>query len=117
VYAGLLCVRDPVAMVGKLYARTRPGGAMLVQDYDCRPMSIVPRLATWDEFERVFYEVCEKAGRDVRIGQKPPLHFAAVEVGEPDGTDVAGLLQPLAEIRECSRPSTRACCRRHSGLA
>ena len=100
VYARLLLlhVRDPVAMARKLYAWARPGGVLLVQDYDCRPMSIVPRLATWDEFERVFYGVPEKAGRGLRIGQKLPLHFAAAGVGEPDGTDVAGLLLPLAEI-------------------
>jgi ubiquinone/menaquinone biosynthesis C-methylase UbiE len=100
VYARLLLlhVRDPVAMVRKLYAWTRPGGVLLVQDYDCAPMSIMPRLATWEEFERVFYGVCEKAGRDARIGQKLPVHFTAADVGEPDGTDVAGLLRPLADI-------------------
>jgi ubiquinone/menaquinone biosynthesis C-methylase UbiE len=100
VYARLLLlhVRDPIAMVRKLYAWTRPGGVLLVQDFDCYPMGIVPRLATWDEFERVFYGVYEKAGRDARIGQKLPLHFAAAGVGEPDGTDVAGLLRPLAEV-------------------
>jgi hypothetical protein len=37
------------------------------------------------------------AGRDLRIGLKLPLHFAAAGVGEPDGTDVVGLLRPLAE--------------------
>jgi hypothetical protein len=42
--------------------------------------------------------VFEKAGRDPWIGRKPLLHFAAAGVGEPDGTDVAGLLRPLAEV-------------------
>jgi hypothetical protein len=54
--------------------------------------------SSWEEFERVFYGVPEKAGRDLRIGQKLPLHFAAAGIGEPEGTDVAGLLLPLAEI-------------------
>jgi SAM-dependent methyltransferase len=100
VYARLLLLhlRDPVAMIRKMYAWTRPGGVMLVQDYDCAPMSIVPPLATWKEFERVFYGVPEKVGRDLRIGRKLPLHFATAGVGEPDGTDVGGLLLPLAEI-------------------
>jgi len=61
-------------------------------------MDIVPRLATWAEFERVMYGVFDKAGRDPRIGLKMPLHFAAAGLGEPDGTDVAGQLRPLAEI-------------------
>jgi ubiquinone/menaquinone biosynthesis C-methylase UbiE len=100
VYARLLLfhLRDPVEMVRKMYAWTRPGGVLLVQDWDCRPMDIVPRLATWAEYERVMYGVFEKAGRDPRIGTKLPLHFAAAGLGEPDGTDVAGQLRPLAEI-------------------
>jgi ubiquinone/menaquinone biosynthesis C-methylase UbiE len=100
VYARLLLfhIGDPAAMLRRLYAWTRPGGVLLVQDYDAHTMDIVPRLATWGEFERVFFGVCEKAGRDTRIGKKLPLHFAAAGVGEPDGTDVAGLLLPLAEV-------------------
>jgi SAM-dependent methyltransferase len=100
VYARLLLfhLRDPVAMVRKMYAWTRPGGVLLVQDWDCRTMDILPRLANWAEFERVMYGVFDKAGRDPRIGPKMPLHFAAAGLGEPDGTDVAGQLRPLAEI-------------------
>ena len=51
-----------------------------------------PPLATSGEFDRVYYGVFEKAGRDPVIGRKLPSHFAAAGVGEPDGTDVAGLL-------------------------
>ena len=100
VYARLLLfhLRDPVAMVRKMYAWTRPGGVLLVQDWDCRTMDILPRLATWAEFERVMYGVFDRAGRDPRIGPKMPLHFAAAGLGEPDGTDVVGQLRPLAEI-------------------
>jgi ubiquinone/menaquinone biosynthesis C-methylase UbiE len=100
VYARLLLfhVRDPVAMVRTMYDWTRPGGVLVVQDWDCRPMDIFPRLATWAEYERVMYGVFDKAGRDPRIGVKMPLHFAAAGLGEPDGTDVAGQLRPLAEI-------------------
>ena len=92
VYARLLLIHlgDPVAMLRKMYAWTRPGGVLLVQDWDCRTMDILPRLATWAEFERVMYGVFDKAGRDPRIGAKLPLHFAAAGLGEPDGTDVAG---------------------------
>lgn len=100
VYARLLLfhLSDPVAMVRKMYAWTRPGGVLLVQDWDCRTMDIVPRLATWAEYERVMYGVFDKAGRDPQIGLKMPLHFATAGLGEPDGTDVAGQLRPLAEI-------------------
>ena len=100
VYARLLLfhLRDPVAMLRRMHAWTRPGGVLLVQDWDCRTMDILPRLDTWPEFERVMYGVFDKAGRDPRIGTKMPLLFAAAELGEPDETDVAGQLRPLAEI-------------------
>jgi ubiquinone/menaquinone biosynthesis C-methylase UbiE len=48
VYARLLLshMHDPVAMLGKLAAWTRPGGQLLVQDYDVRTADIWPPLAT-----------------------------------------------------------------------
>jgi hypothetical protein len=82
-------VRDPVAMLSKMYAWTRPGGVMLVQDWDCRTMDIVSRLATWAEFENVMYGVFDRAGQDPRIGLKLPLHVTAAGLGEADGTDGA----------------------------
>ena len=47
VYPRLLLfhLRDPVAMLRRMYAWTRPGGVLLVQDWDCRTMDIVPRPA------------------------------------------------------------------------
>jgi hypothetical protein len=104
-------------MVRKLYAWTRPRGVLLVQDYDCRAMGIMPRLATWEEFERVFHAVFEKVGADPRVGQRLPLHFAAAGLGQPDGTDVAGLLVPLPEIGGCSARSIRVCGQPVSALA
>jgi hypothetical protein len=44
------------------------------------------------------FGVYEKTGRDLRFGQKLPVHFRAAGLGEPDGTDVAGLLAPAAEV-------------------
>ena len=91
-------LHDPVDGLRRLYAWTRPGGVLLVQDYDSCAGGVWPPLVTWGEFERVYYGVFEKVGRDPWIGRKLPLHFAAAGVGEPDGTDVAGLLRPLAEV-------------------
>jgi len=100
VYARLVLshLRDPVAMLRKLAAWTRPGGLLLVQDYDVRTVDIWPPLATWGEFERVVYGVYEKTGRDLRFGHKLPVHFRSAGLGEPDGTDVAGVLAPAADV-------------------
>ncbi|HEX6674584.1 MAG TPA: class I SAM-dependent methyltransferase [Actinomycetes bacterium] len=100
VYARLLLshLRDPVAALRKLGGWVRPGGIVVVQDFDAHTVAVWPELASWGEFERVIAGTYEKTGRDLRLGSKLPLHFAAAGLGEPDGTDVAGLLLPAAEL-------------------
>jgi ubiquinone/menaquinone biosynthesis C-methylase UbiE len=105
VYARFLLfhVPDPVALVRKLYAWTKPGGILLIQDYDARTLEILPGLASYAEFERVVFGMFAQAGADPRAGRQLPLHFAAAGLGPPDGTDVTGLLLPLAELAEMFR--------------
>ena len=100
VFARFLLVfaRDPAALVRKLYAWTRPGGVLLMQEYDPRTFDIEPRLDTWDEFERVLYGSFRRAGAHPHVGRQLPHLFAAAGLGSPDGTDVAGLLTPLHDI-------------------
>ena len=100
VYARLLLshLGDPVAMLRKLAAWTQLGGLLVVQDYDVRTADMWPPLATWGEFERVVFGVYEHTGRDLRFGHKLPVHFRAAGLGEPDGTDVAGVVAPAAEV-------------------
>ena len=100
VFARFLLVfaRDPAALVRKLYAWTRPGGVLLLQEYDPRIFDIEPQLDTWDEFERVLYGSFRRAGAHPHVGRQLPHLFAAAGLGSPDGTDVAGLLTPLYDI-------------------
>ena len=107
----LFHLNDPVGALRKMHAWTRPGGLVIVQDYDGGTTEIVPRPVNWAEYERI-NQIPAKVGRDLRFGQKLPLHFAAAGIGAPDGTDVAGLLLPMAEIGdwfrtvyECVRPA------------
>ena len=57
---------------------------------------MTPPLGTLDEFTRVTLGAIAAAGRDVQIGHRLPLLFGAAGIGVPDGTDVAGRLEPLA---------------------
>jgi SAM-dependent methyltransferase len=100
VYARLLLhhLPEPVAMLRKLAAWTRPGGILVVQDYDMPTIDIWPPLRAWGEFERVVFGVYERTGRDLRFGRKLPLNFVAAGLGEPDGADVAGVLGATAEL-------------------
>src|SRR5688572_17689950 len=98
-YARLLLihVRDPLAVLRKMYAWTKPGGYVIVQDYDMRTIDLYPRLGSWADLEKVVFGVSERMGKDARIGYKLPAYFAEVGLGAPDGTDIAGHLMPLQQ--------------------
>jgi ubiquinone/menaquinone biosynthesis C-methylase UbiE len=91
----LMHIDDPVAVLRKMYAWTKPGGYVVVQEYDFSSWSVYPRSDVSEEVLRVFHGVYEKAKRDSRIGYKLPAYFVEAGMGEPDGTDVAGMLTPL----------------------
>jgi len=82
---------DPLALVRKMAAATKPGGVIAVQDYNMGGFDIQPRPATWPILERVVLGVFELSGKDPRIGNKLPLVFVDADLGAPDGTDVVGI--------------------------
>ena len=89
-------VGDPVAVLGRLWDWVAPGGHLVVQDYDLRSSSAAPPLDSVAEFNRVVFGALNGAGRDIHIGHRLPLLFDAAGLGAPDGSDVAGRLEPLA---------------------
>ncbi len=93
----LLHVQDPVSVLRKLYSWTKPGGYIVIQDYDFRTMDAYPKPEAYVEYEKVMFEVLHKAGRDTRIGHKLPAYFVDAGIGPPDGTDVAGHLMSLEQ--------------------
>lgn len=98
-FARLLLIHlpDPIAVLRKMYKWTKPGGYIIIQDYDCRTIDIYPKLESWTEFERVWFGVCDKGGRDARIGHKLPAHFVEADIGSPDGTDVFAMVTSLEQ--------------------
>jgi 2-polyprenyl-3-methyl-5-hydroxy-6-metoxy-1,4-benzoquinol methylase len=98
VYARLLLfhVTDPAAVLARLWTWVAPGGHLVVQDYDLRTSSVTPPLAAVDEFNRLALGAMAAAGRDIHVGHRLPLLFSQAGLGVPDGTDVAGRLEPLA---------------------
>jgi SAM-dependent methyltransferase len=101
VYARLLLYHLPerVEVLRTLWDAVAPGGHLLVQDYDVRSMSVVPPLESIDEFRRVIISAFSAAGCDVYVGSRLPELFAQAGIGTPDGTDVAGRFEPLADAR------------------
>jgi SAM-dependent methyltransferase len=98
VYARLLLFHLPerAAVLERLWDAVAPGGHLLVQDYDVRAISVLPTLDSVDELLRVMRAAFTAAGAEVSVGSRLPHLFAQAGVGAPDGTDVAGRLEPLA---------------------
>jgi ubiquinone/menaquinone biosynthesis C-methylase UbiE len=101
VFARLLLfhLNKPVEALRKLYGWLKPGGRIVVQDYDTTAIDCEPRLEAMGEFRTVWSGVCEKAGLDERIGLRLPELFTEAGIGCPDGTDVAGLFLPFEASR------------------
>ena len=97
VYARLLLfhVSDPVAVLRRLWDAVAPGGHLVVHDYDLRTADVLPPLETMEEWKRVVLGAFTGAGRDIHTGHSLPLLLARAGLGAPDGTDVAGRLEPL----------------------
>src|SRR5262249_44862349 len=101
VYARLLLFHLPqrVAVLARLWDAVAPGGHLLVQDYDLRAISVLPALDTVSEVVRVLTGAFGAVGADVHAGARLPQLFVQAGIGEPDGTDVAGRIEPLATGR------------------
>jgi SAM-dependent methyltransferase len=101
VYARLLLFHLPqrVDVLARLWDAVAPGGLLLVQDYDLRGVSTLPELDWGDELLRVLTGAFGAVGADVSAGARLPQLFAQAGVGTPDGTDVAGRIEPLAAGR------------------
>jgi SAM-dependent methyltransferase len=98
VYARLLLFHlpQPAAVLTRLWDAVAPGGHLVVQDYDLRSASVLPDLDSAAEMLRVIAGAFAAAGCDMQAGARLPQLFAAAGVGPPDGTDVAGRMEPLA---------------------
>jgi SAM-dependent methyltransferase len=97
VYARLLLfhLADPVAALRQLWAAVAPGGSLVVHDYDLRTTDVLPALETMEEWKRVALGAFTGAGADIHVGHRLPELFVRAGLGAPDGTDVAGRLEPL----------------------
>ena len=98
VYARLLLFHLPerAAVLARLWDAVAPGGHLVVQDYDLRSAGVLPVLDSLAELKRVIIGAFTAVGCDVHAGARLPVLFGQAGLGAPDGTDVAGRLEPLA---------------------
>jgi ubiquinone/menaquinone biosynthesis C-methylase UbiE len=100
VYARLLLFHLPqrVAVLRRLWQAVRPGGHLVVQDYDLAPSGAVPALDATQEVLGMLVAAFTAAGCEVRAGSLLPWLFAEAGIGAPDATDVAGRLEPASVV-------------------
>jgi ubiquinone/menaquinone biosynthesis C-methylase UbiE len=110
VYARLLLfhLAERTDVLARLWDAVTPGGHLLVQDYDLRGISTAPQADWAGEVLRVFTGAFGAAGGDVSTGARLPQLFAQAGVGTPDGTDVAGRIEPLATGRFIAESAFRS---------
>jgi len=92
----LIHLKEPEAFLRKMMSWTKPGGVVVVQEYDFESWDVCPRLDAVVEVIQTFRAVAKKGGRDTRLGFKLPAGFIAAGLGPPDGIDVAALVSELA---------------------
>lgn len=100
VYARLTLIhlKDPVSTLKKLWDCVKPGGTLLIQDYDMSYTHIYPPIWVFDEFQRVLLRTFDAGGKDYRIGSRMPRLFVEAGIGPPSGTDVYGIIASLQRI-------------------
>jgi trans-aconitate methyltransferase len=101
VYARMVLCHLPerVAVLARLWDAVAPGGHLLIQDVDLRHIGVLPALGSVDAVVQAMLAAFEARRCDVSAGARLAQLFAWAGVGEPDGTDVAGRIEPLATGR------------------
>ena len=100
VYARLVLIhlKNPVDVLRRLWACVKPGGTLLIQDYDMSFMHMYPSTWAFGEFQNVLLGTFEAGGKDYRIGSRMPRLFVDAGIGSPTRTDVYGIVDSLQRI-------------------
>lgn len=96
----LMHMREPVTVLEKMAAWTRPGGTVVAQEFDFGAIAVEPPCPAMAEFNRLFEGVFRAHGRNLRAGRQLPAQFEAAGLGHPDGTDAAVHFMPLSSMTQ-----------------
>jgi ubiquinone/menaquinone biosynthesis C-methylase UbiE len=91
---------DPAATLRRMYEWVKPGGCLVVQDYDLAPLDIHPHQPLFAEFRRICFAVMAQTDRDIRLGLKLRTLVAAGTGAAADGGRVHARQTTLAEAAE-----------------
>ena len=94
----LMHMQDPMAVLEKMLAWTKPGGVVAAQEFDFGAIAVEPICPAMAEFNRLFEGVFRGHGRNLRAGRQLPAQFEAAGMGTPDGTLAEVKYSPLSDM-------------------
>jgi SAM-dependent methyltransferase len=96
----LMHMQNPVAVLEKMLAWTKPGGVVAAQEFDFGAIAVEPICPAMGEFNRLFEGVFRGFGRNLRAGRQLPAQFEAAGLGPPDGTSAEAKFLPLKDMAQ-----------------
>jgi ubiquinone/menaquinone biosynthesis C-methylase UbiE len=113
VFARLLLFHldDPAAALRRLWDWVRPGGALLIMDYDITVTRSAAQIPVIERTLRLCNDTFRRCGRDIEIGTRIPSLFIEADIGIPDACNVASVMLPagpsthmLSDLLDSLRP-------------
>jgi ubiquinone/menaquinone biosynthesis C-methylase UbiE len=93
----LLChMTDPVAVLKRLWSWVKPGGVLLVLDYDMAVIHAAPSDPLLEEGFDLLHKSFSVTGRRYRIGSEMQYLFSAAGIGKEDGSHIAAKIVPAS---------------------
>ena len=89
---------DQPGALRRLWRWVKPGGSLLIMEYDMARMRSYPPVPAIDEGRRLVEHGFTAAGRDIEIGLRVPGHFLTAGIGAPDGCETAGHIMNAAVV-------------------
>ena len=90
----LLHIQQPSKLLHRLWEWVRPGGWLLIMDYDLTSSSSFPQHPVIERALRFSVDTFRRDGLDIEIGSRVPALFAEAGLPQPDGCDIASMILP-----------------------
>lgn len=102
VFARLIVIHmaAPLQLMQRLWSWVKPGGRLLLMDYDTSGARGVPGNEAVDRGMRMINEAFGRVGRNVQTGVCIPSMLMAAGIGRADGCEISSLVTPMAPACE-----------------
>jgi ubiquinone/menaquinone biosynthesis C-methylase UbiE len=95
VFARLLLIHlpDAVGALRRFWSWVKPGGALLIMDYDMTVSRYFPHSEPHQQASALLQKLLVAAGKDIEIGARMPELFRTAGIGVPDACDVSSVVR------------------------